>query len=279
MYIKTGLLVITLLVGCFALPTPEHDMSMYFDHTDPDARIVGGTQAAAGSNPHMVAMTTGLLVKGLRCGASLMTQRTVLTAAHCITAVLSGNTLSSSLRVIVGTNRWNSGGTSYTLSRFLNHPQWNPSTIKNDIGLLFTSSNVVLNNNVRTVSITFAQVGGNVATRMAGWGRTSQSGSVSQTLLELRSVTLAPNDCVTRMRQASIQHGIPAPAVNPNLEVCTIQPAGQGVCNGDSGSALRRNDNGQQFGVTSWTLPCGRGAPDVFVRLSAYQTWLRNNVV
>ncbi|KAJ8719354.1 hypothetical protein PYW08_011529 [Mythimna loreyi] len=279
MDIKAGLLVITLLVGCFAAPTPEDDMSIFFDHTYPDSRIVGGSTAAAGSHPHMVAMTTGLLVRGLRCGGSLVTQRTVLTAAHCITAVLSGGSLSYSLRVTVGTNRWNSGGQTYTLQRHINHPQWNPSTIKNDIGLLITSSNVVLNNQVRTVTITFAQVGGNVATRMAGWGRTSTSGSVSQTLLELRATTLAPNDCVTRMRQASIQLNHPAPAVNPNLEVCTIQPVGAGVCNGDSGSALTRNDNGQQFGVTSWTLPCARGAPDVFVRLSAYQNWLRANVV
>ncbi|KAJ8719350.1 hypothetical protein PYW08_011525 [Mythimna loreyi] len=279
MYFKTGLLVITLLVGCFAFPTPEDDMSIFFDHTDPDARIVGGTQAPAGSHPHMVAMTTGATVRNFLCGGSLITQRTVLTAAHCIAAALVGNNLSSGLRVTVGTNQWNSGGQTYTLQRHVNHAQYNANTIKNDIGVLITSSNVFLHSLVRTVPITYAFIGGGVASRVAGWGRIRAGGALSATLLELRVNTITGADCVQRVQRAVIDLNVRAPPVDPNIEVCTLQNAGFGTCNGDSGSALRRNDNGQQFGIVSWGFPCARGAPDMFVRISAYQNWLRSNTV
>ncbi|KAJ8719340.1 hypothetical protein PYW08_011515 [Mythimna loreyi] len=279
MDIKTGFLVITLLVGCFAAPTPEDDMSIFFDHTDANARIVGGTQAAAGSHPHMVAMTTGLSVRSFACGGSLITQRTVLTAAHCIVAVMSGGSLTSTLRVTVGTNRWNSGGQTYALHRHINHGHYVPSTLKNDIGLLITSTFVALNNQVRTVPITYAFIGGGVASTVAGWGRTSTGGPLSATLLELRSTTLTGNDCVQRVQRAAVELNFRAPPVDPNLEVCTYHSPGFGNCNGDSGSALRRSDNGQQFGIVSWGFPCARGAPDMYVRLSSYQSWLNMFVV
>lgn len=279
MDIKTGLLVITLLVGCFALPTPEDDMSIFFDHTDADSRIVGGSQAAVGSHPHMVAMTNGVLVRNFLCGGSLITQRTVLTAAHCIAAAFSGNSLVSSLRVTVGTNRWNSGGTTHTLARNVTHPNYVAATIKNDIGILITSSNVALNNLVRTVPITYAFIGQGVASRVAGWGRIRAGGAISATLLEVTATTLDGNDCVARVARAAIDLNVRAPRVEPHIEICTFRAVGFGTCNGDSGSALRRNDNGQQFGVVSWGFPCARGAPDMFVRISAYQNWLRSNVV
>ncbi|KAJ8719349.1 hypothetical protein PYW08_011524 [Mythimna loreyi] len=279
MDIKTGLLVFTLLVGCFALPTPEDDMSIFFDHTDPEARIVGGTQAPAGSHPHMVAMTTGTLLKSFLCGASLITQRTVLTAAHCIRGAFVAGSLSSSTRVTVGTNRWNSGGQTYSLTRHAIHPQYNQNNIKNDIGVMITSSTVILNNQVRTVPITYAFIGGGVASIVAGWGRTRAGGSLSATLLELRVNTITGADCVQRVQRASVDLNIRAPPVDPNIEVCTLHSTGFGTCNGDSGSALRRNDNGQQFGIVSWGFPCARGAPDMFVRVSAYQSWLTTNTV
>ncbi|XP_022826808.1 chymotrypsin-2-like [Spodoptera litura] len=277
---KTGILVFTLLIGSFALPTPEDDLSIFFDHTEANARIVGGTQAAAGSHPHMVVLTTGTLIRSLVCGGSLISQRTVLTAAHCISHVFSFGSLSSSLRATVGTNRWNSGGTSYRLARNVTHPNYVSATIKNDIGVLITSSNVALNNLVQVVPITYNFIGQGVQARVAGWGRIRAGGSLSATLLELTTHTIEGNDCVDRAARAAIELNVRnAPHVEPHIEVCTFHSTGFGTCNGDSGSALRRVDNGQQFGIVSWGFPCARGAPDMFVRISAYQNWLSSVIV
>lgn len=67
----------------------EEDLSIYFIHADPSARIVGGTPAP--HTPHMVALLSGTQVRTLLCGASIITNRHVLTAAHCLSAVQSGH--------------------------------------------------------------------------------------------------------------------------------------------------------------------------------------------
>ncbi|KAH9639120.1 hypothetical protein HF086_018188 [Spodoptera exigua] len=238
----------TLLIGSFAFPTSEDDMSIFFEHTDVNARVVGGTQAAVGSHPHMVALSFGADVKSFLCGASLITQRTVLTAAHCIDVVHGENGLIDSFRVSVGSNQWNSG-TEYTVAYNMTHPDYDFWTIKHDIGIVVTSTNVVLNNLVQTVPVTYDYIGGGAG------------GSLSRELLELRTNTLDGADCMIRAARASI----------------TLNMAH--APGGDSGSALRRADNGHQFGIVSWGFPCALGAPDMYVRISSYQIWLRSVIV
>ncbi|KAF9801443.1 hypothetical protein SFRURICE_013223 [Spodoptera frugiperda] len=254
---KAGFLVfITLLIGSLALPTPEDDMSIFFDHTDASARIVGGNEAAIGSHPHMVGLSSGVLIRSNFCGGSLISQRTILTAAHCIRHVYSFGSLTS-------------GGTAYTISRNVTHPHYVHSLIKNDLGVLITSTDVVLNNLVQVVPITYDFIGQGVQARVAGWGNIRAGGPSSAALLELTTTTIDGNECVARAAQARVElNMMHAPHVEPHIEVCTYHSPGRGTCNGDSGSALRRVDNGQQFGIVSWGFPCALGAPDMFVRLT-----------
>ncbi|XP_045451938.1 chymotrypsin-1-like [Melitaea cinxia] len=80
----------------------------HFYHVDASDRIVGGSVATEGSVPYMVALRVGFLTKWLICGGSIITDRHVLTAAHCIDAVhsdrtfrLAGGTLSSVLLELI----------------------------------------------------------------------------------------------------------------------------------------------------------------------------------
>ncbi|KAI5642888.1 trypsin domain-containing protein [Phthorimaea operculella] len=283
MGVKVGILLIAAFVGCLADPLPQNDFfdnELYY-HTDPNSRIVGGSQAAQGSHPHMVALTQGALVRSLLCGGSIIGQRSILTAAHCINAVYNRGSLVNSLRATVGTNRWNSGGRTLSLSRNITHPNYLQASIKNDIGILVTSSDIVVSNTVRPIALDFNFVGANVAARAAGWGRTRQGGAFSATLLELVIPTIEGQRCVTEVAAAVIQNNIRnAPTVEPHIEICTLHAApNHGTCQGDSGSALVRVDNGQQIGLVSWGIPCARSAPDMFVRISAFRDWLLQNIV
>lgn len=71
----------------------------------------------------------------------------------------------------VGTNRWNTGGQTYSVSRNVTHQHYVSATIKNDIGVLITSSNVVLSPLVNPIPLTYDEISGGVPTRVAGWGR------------------------------------------------------------------------------------------------------------
>lgn len=147
------------------------DRSILFEHVDLNARIVGGTPAAQGSVPYMVALTQGALFRSLLCGGSVLSERTILTAAHCIAAVFNWGSLSTSLRGIVGTNTFGSGGVLHEIERNVTHEHYVSATIKNDIGLLITRVPIVYNNVVQPVTQSFLFAPGGVLSRAAGWGR------------------------------------------------------------------------------------------------------------
>ncbi|KAG7301196.1 hypothetical protein JYU34_014059 [Plutella xylostella] len=88
MSIKYGFLLIALFSGCLAKPSlDDQDLSIFFDHVDtsaPSNRIMGGTPAEEGSAPYMAALVAGDNIRAYSCGGSIITPRTILTAAHCV---------------------------------------------------------------------------------------------------------------------------------------------------------------------------------------------------
>ncbi|XP_072929225.1 uncharacterized protein [Epargyreus clarus] len=278
MVAKYGFLLAILLVGGSALPLDDDDMSIFFDHTvtDAEGRIVGGTQARDGGVPWMVGLSNGAVVRGFLCGGSIISNRHILTAAHCIRAVVSGNTLSNSLRAHVGTNRWNSGGQTLAFQRHVMHPNYVHATIKNDVGVLTTSANINFNARVARVVLSWDWTGGNIPSMVTGWGRTSTGGSLAPNLMELRVNTFDANRCGAEVARVANQINIRAPHVDPQIEICTFLAVNRGTCNGDSGSALVRVSNNRQIGVVSWGLPCARGAPDMYARVSAFRSFIEN---
>ncbi|XP_037293312.1 chymotrypsin-1-like [Manduca sexta] len=281
MAMKLAFLFVAVLAGCNAFPFEEldQDMSIFFEHVNPNARIVGGAQAANGAHPHMVAITNGALIRTLICGGSIISPRTVLTAAHCIGPIRSGNSVNRIARAVVGTNRWNSGGQMYSYRRFAIHPNYNANTIKNDIGVLHTSSNIVWNNAVRPIFINYDWIGEGMNSRVAGWGRIRAGGALSPNLLQLNVQTVDGDHCMREVARVAASINRIVPAVDPNVELCTFHSQNHGTCNGDSGSALVRVDRGEQIGVVSWGIPCALGAPDMFVRISAFRSWIQSNTV
>ncbi|CAH0727223.1 unnamed protein product, partial [Brenthis ino] len=276
MLFKAGILILMLFIGSYAFPV-EDDLSIYFDHTDASARIVGGTTADI--VPHMVGLVTSLIGRTLFCGGSLVSTRHVLTAAHCIEPVQYPGGLSSTLRGIVGTNHFSYGGTEIVFARAILHPDFNSRTIKNDIGILVSSFNISLSNSIGLVSLSYDWVDPGVATSTSGWGATKAGGMVSLVLLTLHAQVVdgesCKNDVARRAAELELRN---APLVDPYLEICTFHSNHHGVCGGDSGSALIRKDNGQQIGIVSWSIPCAQNAPDMFVRVSTYKDWLQQNL-
>ncbi|KAI5645487.1 trypsin domain-containing protein [Phthorimaea operculella] len=269
---KLGLIFILSIAGCLAVPL-----------TKDASRIVGGNVAANGSHPHMAALAHGSLwERTVICGGSILTQRAVLTAAHCIDSLFDWGTLSRLAGVIVGTNVWESKeGTYHEVVRNVTHPDWDRRVNNNnDIGMVFTRTNIMYSDRVQPVRLSWDFVGADVAVRAAGWGDTSYGGKETGVLLELNLRTIDENKCVQQMAEASINHNIRLPPVDPEVQICGNHPHsdGYGMCHGDSGGPLIRAENGMQVGVVSWGVPCGRDAPDVFVRVSAYRDWILRHV-
>ena len=116
-----------------------------------------------------------------------------------------------------------SGGTTFGVSRIVNHPSYNSNTLANDISLLETSSNVATTGAIAPAALGSGFVGGGISVIASGWGQTSNPGSAAANLQWVTLSTLTNADCRARFSVAN------AARVFDNT-ICTFTRAGQGTC-------------------------------------------------
>lgn len=144
--------------------TPYIDTQSFADWS---GRIVGGSTAQPGQFPYQASLRT---VGNFHfCGASIISNRWVVSAAHCTT-----NDTPATVRVVVGAHNRVVGGTTMLVSRVVNHPQWNNNLLLNDISMVQTQQTILFTASVGAISIgTQAEIGGGVPATASGWGQTS----------------------------------------------------------------------------------------------------------
>lgn len=107
----------------------------------------------------LVARSTGSYI----CGSSILNQRILLTAAHCIEGPFLGGST-----VFVGhSNR--AYGDRYPIAATKQHQHYDPRTVSCDIGLVMVSKNIKFGDGVQRVSITHWEQSSRIAA-VAGWG-------------------------------------------------------------------------------------------------------------
>ncbi|CRK90893.1 CLUMA_CG004582, isoform A [Clunio marinus] len=240
-------------------------------------RIVGGQEASPGAHPYQAAVLmrfgggTGL------CGGSVISNRVVLTAAHCpINSLDSQIILGAHNRLVIeGTqHRQTIPSANYRL-----HANYNPSNLNNDIATMIT--NAVIPMSARIQSSVLPPVGnaelfaGEMAT-VSGWGRQCDgAGAACGTAANLRVVS---NNIITNALCAST-YGTNVVVASV---ICMATTGGRGTCNGDSGGPLTvgRAGGRWQVGVVSFgaAAGCERGFPAGFARVTSFRTWINNNM-
>uniref|UniRef100_A0A240PM40 Peptidase S1 domain-containing protein n=1 Tax=Anopheles epiroticus TaxID=199890 RepID=A0A240PM40_9DIPT len=223
-------------------------------------RVVGGEVAKNGSAPYQVSLQVSGW--GHNCGGSLLNNRWVLTAAHCLVG-----TDPSEMLVLVGTNSLKEGGELLKVDKLVYHSRYNRPQFANDIGLVRLESPVKFSELVQSVEYSEKEVPANVTVRLTGWGRTSTNGNVPTLLQSLNVVTLSNEDCNTKAGD---------PGYTDVGHLCTLTKRGEGACNGDSGGPLVYD--GKLVGVVNFGVPCGLGYPDGFARVSYYHDWVRTTM-
>jgi chymotrypsin len=156
--------------------------------------------------------------------------------------------------------------------RIVNHPQWTPSNLNNDISTIHLNSAVGFTNAIQAIMMpTRAQAGNSfagVTATVSGFGRTSDaSGATSATV---RWVT-AP--VITNAACSAVYGGNVVVA----SVICISTEGGRGTCGGDSGGPLQFE--GRQIGVVSFgaAAGCQLGFPAGFARVTSFLDFIQTN--
>ncbi|XP_020299078.1 chymotrypsin-1-like [Pseudomyrmex gracilis] len=231
-------------------------------HGFPNSYIIGGKDAPVGAYPHLVSLRKN---GSHSCGGSIISTRTVLSAAHCVISYVKDPRVLEILTIHAGTNLLSEEGTVYKAIKAIHHENYNMYKLLNDIGVLILSRPVEFTPTIQPIRLATNDIVAGSPCVLSGWGRTAIGGLFPDKLQHIKLNVYDQKKCQAIFWQVKSSH------------ICTYTRAGEGACHGDSGSPLIAGD--VQIGVVSFALPCARGEPDVFTRVSSYTNWLRKNIV
>lgn len=142
------------------------EISLAFFHYQP--LIFGGEKATPDQFPYLVSvryMKNGKYEH--HCGAAILSDRFVLTAAHCYKSKIKFN----KYRISVGAAHREDPGELFAIKRFVVHARYDAATKANDIAVIEMGSPLVLGAKIKAIEINRNPIEGKEIATVAGWGR------------------------------------------------------------------------------------------------------------
>ncbi|ODN00098.1 Plasma kallikrein, partial [Orchesella cincta] len=209
------------------------------------------------------------------CGATLINNRYILTAAHCIPDMM--DTGIENFRIYLGTNYINSSGTDFLdlgIDTIISHPKFDFDTAEHDICLIKLSESVVFTSYINPICL--RQTGCPFVDRrgyITGWGSFNLTEHTEDALKESEVVVVSNEICAKNYSSEDIP-------VTDNM-LCAALP-GEDPCKGDSGGPLivkgSNNEDYTQIGIISHGEGCAvQDFPAIFTRVSSYINWIKDN--
>ena len=294
-------LAVWALLACAAAPADEHEPTGRAA-SERHTRIVGGMEAEAREWPWQVALISPQGSDFVQfCGGSVIHQRWVLTAAHCVDRFSADE-----IQVLAGTHDLDEGGRRLDVEAIRVHPGYvDPAGSGNDIALLELAGPagveeaVALPDAERSAEAT----GPGVPATAIGWGLLrplrcepgSESGSFRCRLRgggtgrfvdDLTGEPVRESDVTTsRLMEVTLPlvgegaclDAYPGAEIDERTLCAGLKTGGVDSCQGDSGGPLVVQDGDEwvQVGVVSWGVSCAKpGQYGVYTSTGAFADWV-----
>ncbi|KAI5749407.1 hypothetical protein M8J76_007086 [Diaphorina citri] len=233
-------------------------------------RIVGGQVTYVHQYPWMALL---MYKKRFYCGATLINNLYVLTAAHCVHQFDKKHITVRFLEHDRSTLN-ESDHIDRKVKWITKHRGYSTTTFNNDIALIRLEEELKYDDKLRPVCMPVkGKSFSNKTGIVTGWGVQKQGGSTSDTLLEVEVPILSNAEC----KKTAYENRI-----TPNM-LCAGYPKGEkDSCQGDSGGPLHyANETVHHIvGVVSWGEGCAQeNYPGVYARVNRYLTWIKNNTI
>ncbi|XP_063899087.1 serine protease snake [Helicoverpa armigera] len=251
-------------------------------HTADDL-IIGGVDAAQYEFPHMVMVGYGDTIEDLQylCGGSLISEKFILTAGHCISSRDLGPITYVAVGAISRDDAAADTSKVYKVKNIIKHPEYRPPNKYNDIALLETEKEINLSQFVVPACLDVGDTTNDGKVLATGWGLTAYRGGISNRLQKVTLHKFTTEECSAQWpTHRNMKQGF-----SPQSQMCYgDRTVSKDTCQGDSGGPIQvknRKINCMYtvVGVTSFGSACGFvGSAGIYTRVANYIPWIESIV-
>ncbi|KAK6626500.1 hypothetical protein RUM44_008973 [Polyplax serrata] len=264
------------LTGLAVLVTPVTALAEIM--SDDLFKIVGGEKAKEGEFPYQTSLRFRGLLKMHFCGGSILTERVVLTAAHCVTEIKTPPfTYIEVVAGIINLKHEGPNAQKSTILKSIVHPKYAGYVNPYDLAIHILQQPFTFNKFVQPIALPKLNEEPTGDAVLTGWGSTSRTilSIMPETLQKVTLPLMKFQVCSDYYKKEDID-------VNELSNICTESTKGRfSACSGDSGGPLVSTQNGTKVvvGVVSWgQVPCGSGSPSVYTKVSSFVDFIQEKI-
>lgn len=241
---------------------------------DLDPRIVNGQSSTRGQFPYYALLFINTAQGRGSCGGNLISNRWILTAAHCVDG---GDSFEVHLGALHVGNLTEPGRVIVQTRTAFKHPLYVRQVVWNDIALIRLNEPVTFSDTIQPVRPpTYEFLPINTPLTAIGFGLQNTSATTLAPILQHATLNVLSHlECLRTFPFLFLRRTV----------ICTRGQQLESTCNGDSGGPLvifdaENPNNATLIGLTSFgsSEGCHLGHPSAFTRVYSYLRWIRSTI-